>query len=640
MISVNQPDKRVVLTGNEAMARGALEAGIDFCTSYPGSPCVEVAAALFNVAHKMGHYGEWSTNEIVAIEAAAAASFAGLRSLCVMKHNGIAVTADFLVSLNHAGARGGLVIIVGDDPGAHSSINEVDSRHFARLAKVPLLEPSTIEEARDMVCWAFELSEQVETYVIVRATTRICHARGNLNLRELPEKPERTVRIESWDRFLCVAPAHGMVHNKMEQSRKIFESSVFNNYSGPKGASTVIVCSGPAALYSREALEILGLEDKVGLFKIGTTWPLPREKLLEELDCVEEIIFVEEIDPFIEQNLTSLIAQFGKKQLRFYGQMSGHISGEAGPGLGELNTDLVARSFAKIFKLPDPVREPESDNLREILKGGMPDRDMAMCAGCPHRASFWAIKTALEIDGRQGFTLGDIGCYTLGASRAGFWLLRSIFCMGSGIGLANGFGQLHRWGLEQPVLAVMGDSTFFHACIPALINGRYNNADFVAVVLDNSITAMTGFQPHPGIGITATGLTGHKLQIEKITEALGIKTVVGDPHQLNETTEKLCALLQEKGPRVMILRKECVLLVKKQDRRLFQVDTEKCVGDACGCSNFCSSVFGCPAITVDQDNKAVIDDVICNGCGVCKEWCPQGAIYEVDATEVKKNVTV
>ncbi len=640
MINLNQPGKRVIMTGNEAMARGALEAGVDFCTSYPGSPSVEVADSLFKVSEESNLYGEWSVNEMVALEAAAAASFAGLRSLCVMKQNGLAVTADFLLSLNHPGARGGLVIVVGDDPGAHSSINEVDSRHFARQAEVPMLEPATVDEARLMTRWAFALSEELETYVIIRVVTRVCHARGNLVLGELPEKPERSVRIEPADRFICFGPVHKKVHDRLARAREVFESSQFNIYSGPEKPAAVVAACGPAALYAAEALALLNLEEEVGLLKLGTTWPLPREKVLAHLGGAERIIFFEETDPFLEQNLTSLLAQFGGKAYRFFGQVSEHISGERGPGLGELNTDLAVRGLAAVFDLEDAGNLPDTAGLQDILKVGMPDREIAMCPGCPHRASFWALKTALEIDGRQGFVMGDIGCYTLGAFKAGFSLLRSVMCMGSGVGLVNGFGQLHRFGMDQPALAVMGDSTFFHACLPALINGYYNRADFVAVVLDNSVTAMTGFQPHPGVGLTATGTRVTPLKIENITTSIGLPTVVADPHALNDTVETLFGLLQGKGPRVLILRKECALTAAKKERKLYRVDPAKCVGEACGCSNFCGRVFGCPAIFINTESRPEISDVLCTGCGACAALCPRGAIYEVTEAEVKENAAI
>jgi indolepyruvate ferredoxin oxidoreductase, alpha subunit len=637
MVNLNKPDQRVIMTGNEALARGALEAGVDFCSSYPGSPCVEVAESLFKLADKDGQfYGEWSSNEMVALEAAAAASFAGLRALCVMKQNGLAVTADLLLSLNHPGTRGGLVIVVGDDPGAHSSINEVDSRHFARHAEVPLLEPSTVEEARDMCRWAFGFSEQLETYVIIRAVTRICHARSNLILGELPFKEKKTVQVKPQDRFFCFAPMHGMIHARQKQARLAFEESVFNCYNGPEEAETVVVASGPASLYAREALELLDLDQNTGLLKIGTTWPLPRKMVLKHLQGADQIIFFEESDPFLEQNITSLLAQFGNKSYRFFGQVSGHISGEAGPGLGELNTDMAARGLARVFDLPDPVKLPQTANLHGILKAEIPDREMTLCPGCPHRSSFWAIKCALELDGRQAFVLGDIGCYTLGIFKTGFMLLRSVMCMGSGIGLANGFGQLHRFGMKQPVLAVMGDSTFFHACLPALVNGIYNRADFIAVVLDNTVTAMTGFQAHPGAGRTADGTAVEPVKIESITTGMGLKTLIADPHNLDETIPALYGLLQEKGPRVFILRKECALQAARKGRKLYRVIAEKCAGETCGCNNFCGTVFGCPAISTVGDSKASISDVLCTGCGACVSLCPRGAIVAVEEAAAKQ----
>ena len=637
MINLNNPGSKVIMSGNEAMARGALEAGVDFCTSYPGSPTVEVAESLFRLDHKYNVYGEWSVNEMVALEAAAAASFAGLRSLCVMKQNGLAVTSDFLLSLNHPGTRGGMVIVVGDDPGAHSSINEVDSRHFARHAEVPLLEPVDVSEARDMMAWAFELSEKIETYVILRVVTRVCHARGNLVLKEIPEKPQKSVQVEPWDRFLCIAPMHGMVHSRQAQAREAYEDSFFNSYTGPNEAESVIVASGPSVLYAREAMEMLNLDTKVGLLKLGTTWPLPHNWILERLQKTSNIIFFEETDPFLEQNITSMLAQFGSKTYNFFSQASGHIGGETGPGLGELNTDLAVRGLTKVFDLPDPPSLPETGHLKDILKVSMPEREMALCPGCPHRSSFWAIKSALELDGRKGFVLGDIGCYTLGASKSGFWLLRSVMCMGSGVGLANGFGQLHRFSMNQPVLAVMGDSTFFHACLPALVNGIYNQADFIAVILDNSITAMTGFQPHPGVGVQATGEEVKPLSIEKVTESIGLKTLVADPHKLDETIPLLYDLLQEKGPRVLILRKECALKAAKKELKTYRVISELCAGDSCGCNNFCSSTFACQAISIGTDSKAVIDDVLCTGCGACVLLCPREAIEEVIKEEVSSS---
>lgn len=629
MISIDQPGKTVIYTGNEAMARGALEAGVRFCASYPGSPCVEVADLLFRLPER-AVYGEWSTNEIVAMEAAAAASFSGLRSLTVMKQNGIAVASDFLLSLNYAGVKGGLVLVVGDDPSAHSSINEVDSRHFARFAEVPLLEPATAEEARDMTRWAFELSEKTKTFVIIRVVTRICHARGNVVLGELPPVPDQVPYMGPFDRFLCVGFFHGLVHARQEEARKVFEDCTFNRYDGPPGASTVVVASGPSALYAREALTLLGKREEVGILKMGATWPVPRDFVLKHVGGADNIIFFEETDPFLEQNITSTLAQFGDRKYNFFGQASGHVKGEYGPGLGEMNPDQAVSSLSNIFGMEHPLAAPDPSIVNEILKEGLPQRELAMCPGCPHRSSFWAIKNALELDGREGIVLGDIGCYSLGASRAGFYLLRSIFCMGSGAGLANGFGQLHRFGFTQPVIALVGDSTFFHACLPALVSARYNNADFTLVVLDNSTTAMTGFQPHAGTGKTGSGAPALPMKIEDITTGMGIPTEIGDPHRLNDTLDTLYRMIKRKGPKVFILRKPCSLEAARVEKHLYQVDPDKCIGDDCGCSRFCSRTFGCPAIFFDREKgKLYINDLLCTGCGACVDLCPRGAIYEV-----------
>ncbi|MBS4023932.1 MAG: 4Fe-4S binding protein [Dethiobacter sp.] len=624
MSNQNNAGTTVLMTGNEAAARGALEAGVRFCTSYPGSPAVEVADVLFSAKDV---YGEWSTNEIIAFEAAAAASYAGLRAITVMKHNGLAVAADFLLSLNHAALKSGLVVVIGDDPSGHSSVNELDSRQFVRFAEVPLLEPSTIEEAREMTRYAFELSEQVGTFVIVRLVTRICHARGNVVLREIPDFPAVKPSIGKEERFRCRPPLHVDVHVRQEKAREIYEHSPFNSYSGPQ-SETVIVSSGPSVLYAREALQILGLEDKVGLLKLGASWPVPREFVLKTAGHAENIIFIEDIDPFIEQNIITVLAQFGGKRYKFFGQGSGHVKGEWGAGMGEMNPDQAVQALCNVFDLPNPLKAPAVPTPDGVLKEELPVRELTMCPGCPHRSSFWAIKTALELDGRDGFPLGDIGCYAMGARKASNFLLRSVFCMGSGAGMANGFGQLQNMGFDQPVIATVGDSTFFHACLPALVNARYNNADFTLVVLDNSTTAMTGFQPHAG---TATPGKDSKsiMMIEDVTRGMGLETVVCDPHQLDDTVENLCRLLKKKGANVLIMRKPCALMNYRLEQRLFEVDSEKCLGDDCGCSRFCSRVFACPAIFFDESiGKAYINDTLCTGCGACATLCPRGAIYE------------
>ncbi len=422
-----------------------------------------------------------------------------------------------------------------------------------------------------------------------------------------------------------------MIHKRQARAKTIFENSNFNCYYGPEKASTVVIASGPPVLYVREAFKILGLEKKVGLLKLGTTWPLPHDLIIKHVSHADKIIFFEETDSFLEQNVTSLLAQHGSKTYKFFGQASGHVECDMGVGLGEMTPDNAVLGLAKVLNIENPLYNPHTSVVTGVIEDTLPERDLTMCPGCPHRSSFWAIQTALELDGRNGFVLGDIGCYTLGAFRAGNYILRSALCMGSGIGLANGFGQLHRFGFNQPVVALAGDSTFFHSCLPALVNAMYNNADFTLIILDNKTTAMTGFQPHPGTGLTARGEETVSITIDGITRAMGIKTMIADPHQLNDVVEILYGLFKEKGPKVLVLQKPCALRESHLKDRFFQVDHEKCIGDSCGCSRFCSRAFGCPAIFFDHElEKAYINDSLCNGCGACVDLCPRGAIFEKD----------
>lgn len=626
-VQLDDPGRRVLLMGNEAIARGAIEAGLAFCSTYPGSPTVEIPATLFELGSEFGIYGEWSVNEKVALEAAAAASFAGLRSMCVVKHNGLHVAADFLLTLNLSGNKGGLLLVVGDDPSAHSSLNETDSRHMAAHAEIPLLEPSTPREAKEMTAWALELSEQLRLVVMMRVTTRICHARGNVELGEISHREEKP-DFGIYDRFLGSALLHGMQHMKLQNARWAFETSPFNHYEGPADAATIVVACGPAVTYAREAIRRLGLTERVGLLKLGTTWPLPEDFVVGNLKSAHDVIFMEEIDPVLETRVKALLADKGLAGITFHGQASAEVGGSRGPGLGELNPDIATAALARITGAQLVTRRPAD---RPPAMGTVMDREMTFCAGCPHRASFWAIKSALEMDGRGGFALGDIGCYSLGALKTGYNALRTLHSMGSGLGLANGFGQLSRFGFDQPVMAVIGDSTFFHAGVPALINARYNEAKFTAVVLDNSATAMTGFQPHPGTGTRAGGAPAPTLTVEQVCAGLGIPVTVADPYDVEATVEAILDSIEQPGVNVLILRRACATMTGKQttEKRRFYVDQEKCRGDACGCARFCARVFACPGNIWDAAaGKAKIDDVVCVGCGVCATLCPQGAIKE------------
>jgi len=627
------PGKTVLMMGNEAIVRGALEAGVDFSSSYPGAPASEIQEYLARSAKIFGHHAEWAVNEKIALEACVGVSFAGLRSLTAMKQNGINVASDTLNTMNLAGTKGGIVLVVADDPAAHSSTNEMDSRAHARLAELPLLEPGTIAEAKEMVGYAFELSERHKLIAIMRSVTRISHARGNVVLGALPKR-DRKPEVGAGDRFIASPVFHPLLHRKNEAIRREFETSPFNTYEGPDDAEIVIITSGTGAMYSWEAVRALGLKDVVGVLKLGTTWPLPRELIMKHLWHAKDVVIIEEVDPFLEDNVKVIAAGGVFEELempRIHGKRTGQVAGPRGPGIGEMDVNVVADVLGKLTGKSKPKRSEKYEKAAKSMKEvGLPGREWAFCAGCPHRASFWVIRTALKLDGREGFLIGDIGCYSMGVSKTGYNLARNLSCMGSGIGHANGLGQLKKMGFNQPIVAIAGDSTFYHSCLPGLAHAKYNGANFTYVVLDNSATAMTGFQPHPGSGKNALGEPRPPLDIGAICKAFGIETEIVDPFDFEEAVSVLYDTLQEAEIKVLIFKQKCQLVQQREldeARPKVYIDPQVCVGDACGCMRFCSRVFGCPALIWDAEaEKAVIDEVVCNSCGVCVNVCPQGAI--------------
>ncbi len=622
MITANQPGKTYLIQGNEAISRGALEAGISFAAAYPGSPSSEILTMLGHVANEMELYAEWSTNETCALEACMGASFANVRSLCIMKQNGLLVVGDALHSAALSGVKGGLVLVVADDPSAHSSTNEFDSRHQARSAAIPMLEPATMQEAKDMVKWAFELSEQLQQLVMVRGVTRICHGRSNVTLGAMPVEIKRPATIGEWDRMIAINWFKDAQLAKLEQAQEIFEESPFNWYIGPEDSDLLIITSGTGWFYSREAVETLGLQESVGILKLGCTWPLPEKLIIKHLAATKKVLVVEEVDPFLEQNIAQIMAYHPGLQVELLGRQGQ----KALPRAGELNPDVVRNALAAITKTDYTGPQMEMIPAEDAVV--IPARDLTFCAGCPHRASFFLLKQTIRIHEGQGVVMGDIGCYTLGGQRAGHYLYNYLGCMGAGISAAEGLGQLNRFGFKQPVIALAGDSTFFHSCMPALVNAKYHDANMLFVILDNSATAMTGFQPHPGIGLTAMGKAAQPISIKNVVEAMGCKVTVADPYNIEETTEVVYGLLKEPGLKVLILEQECATLaVRKQKKRKVWVDPELCRGDNCGCGRFCSRVWGCPGNIWDYEaQKAAIDEVVCIGCGVCATLCPAGAI--------------
>jgi len=631
VIALDEPGKELLMMGNEAIARGALEAGVRVGAAYPGTPSTDIIENLAAVASQMGLYVEWSVNEKVALEVASAAAFSGLRAICAMKQNGMNVASDYLLTLNLVGVKSGLVLVACDDPQGHSSNNEQDSRLFAKMADLPLLEPSTFQESKEMTQWAFELSEEVGGVVILRGVTRTSHARGNVVLGKLPPPGGKPYfdRSKQWLTQPLV-PKHQQLHHTLDRLEEIYAQSPFNEYLGPERPKLLIITCGTGWLYSQEAVELLELGKKVGILKLGTTWPLPSRMIADHLKKTERVLLVEEVDPFLEGNVKEIAADFSRKigPKDFFGKKSGHI-----PPVGEMTTDRVVDALTKVFKISYPARTAAYEKrAQKVAKEMLPGRALGFCAGCPHRASFWSIKNALQMDNRQGFATYDIGCYALGRGPAGYHQLRVGGAMGTGTGLASGFGKLSNLGFEQPVIAMCGDSTFFHSAMPALVNAHYNKSNLVMVILDNSATAMTGFQPHPGVGRNAMGDEVTPVDIENVCRAFGAKVEVTDPFDIPGTRDKLLRALEDpEGAKVLVMRRRCQMLKGKDEKPPYRVfvDPRKCIGENCGCDRVCTRVFKCPGLIWDaKEGKSKVDEVICIGCGVCADICPEGAILK------------
>lgn len=630
-----------LLMGNEAIVRGALEAGVRVAAGYPGTPSSEIIENLSKAAGDRSVYVEWSVNEKVALEVAAAGSFAGLRSLCALKQNGVNVASDFLLHLSLSGTRGGMVLISCDDPGALSSVNEGESRHFAKLMELPLLEPGDFQEARAMTKWAFELSESLRGLVVLRSVTRLSHASGNVTTGPLPEiagKPyfsNKGFILDPENGPVITAPVplrHTMLQDKLKKAAALFEESPFNTYSGPEKPELLIITSSACTLYSREAVSVLGAADRVGILKLGTTWPLPPELMKRRLATAGKILFVEEVLPFLEENVKVFAAEHADELglKKFHGKNDGSI-----PSVNELNPDLVATAIARALGTAYAPIDPEWERKAQILAfTKAPNRELTFCPGCPHRASFWSIHNALQLDGRDGFVCGDIGCYTMAILPCGFSSLKTAHSMGSGTGIASGFGKLADFGMDQPAMAVCGDSTFFHAAIPALINAVHHKSDVILAVLDNSGTAMTGFQPHPGLSVDAMGNDVPRIDIAGVCRSIGARVEVSDPFDIEQTREKLLSMIEDgSGARVLILRQICALSPERKGKKRFdmRVDEKACIGEECGCGRLCTRVFRCPGLVWDREKgKARIDEVICAGCGVCASVCPSGAIIRTE----------
>ena len=622
-------DEKLFLLGNEALVRGVLEAGVNFAAAYPGTPSSEIIERLSRVAKERSLHVEWSTNEKVACEGAAAAAVSGLSSLSAMKNAGLSVALDFLTHLSLTGLgdqKGSMVVVVCDDPDAHSSGDETDSRWQARFAYAPMLEPTSVQEAREMIRYCFDLSREHGCYVFLRSYTRLSHGSSIVELGPLP--PAQKAQAHP-DTATAVNPYLGRVHHimaleRLEKIKEQFEASKFNEYFGPKDADLLVIASGNGFPCAQEALGMLDLEDKVGLLKLATIWPFPADLVRSHAKTAKRILVLEEVDPVVEVLVKEALNGTEAAQVEVLGKGSGYI-----PVHGEMTPDRALGALSKITGQKTRGRSTDYEaKLKEIDDELLISRGLIWCPGCPHRASFWALDRAVKAEGGEVYVTGDIGCYTLDVFPEGKCQMNMLHAMGSSIGLAAGLGQMGKFGWEKPVVSICGDSTFYHAALPGLVNAIYNEANLIHVVLDNDATAMTGFQAHPGVGYNAIGEPAPRLDVVKVCEALGVPVVVSDPFDLRGTTKCLRKLMAEKeGVRILILRRACELVRMKRDKNKpfkVTVNQDKCKGEECG---RCYSKFRCPAFVREAETgKASIREDVCSGCGVCASICPFKAI--------------
>lgn len=571
-----------LMLGNEAVARGLYEAGCSFVSSYPGTPSTEIT----EIAAKYPEiYAEWAPNEKVAMEAAFGASFAGRRSFCGMKHVGMNVCADPLFTISYTGVNGGMVIAVADDPGMHSSQNEQDSRHYAIAAKLPMIEPSDSAEALEYTKLAYELSEKYDTPFIIKMCTRVAHSQSLIEPSErvLPDQIPYEKNISKYVMMPGNAiRRHPIVEERTKALTAYAEITPLNRIEDGTDTSIGIITSSTCYQYVKE---VFG--DKYPVLKLGLVNPLPEDMIKRFAAAVKQVIVVEELDPIIETHCRNIGIKVKGKELFGY--------------LGEFSQNIIAQKLGKEIE------------KGEKLDDNIPVRPPVMCAGCPHRGLFFTLKK------NKVTVLGDIGCYTLGAVSP----LNSIeytICMGASVSGIHGFNKANEGKSDNKTVAVIGDSTFMHSGVTGLINIAYNESNSTVIILDNSITGMTGHQQNPATGFNLKGDPCTKIDLEALCHAVGIKRVsVVDPYDLKECDEVLKEELEIKEPSVIISRRPCALLKYVKHPGPISCDSTKCIG----CKS-CMQI-GCPAISI-VDKKAVIDNTLCTGCGVCGQLCKFGAL--------------
>lgn len=608
----NDPGARILMLGNEAIARGAVEAGVAFGSTYPGTPSSEISLNLFQISQRSDLYFEYSTNEKVALEVAAGAANAGLRTICIMKHVGLNVAADPLMTLAYVGVKAGLVILSADDPSMFSSQNEQDNRYYAKLSGLPMLEPSSVAEAKEMAVYAFDLSEKLQEPVILRTTTRINHSNALVTLGEI--QPPRTRGDFKKDPFSYVTvPAvsrqlHVKLLKNLDKAEAIAQECQYNQILG--AGSLGVICNGVSLNYIQDAVIELNMTGKIKILRLGLSHPMPARLVKAFLGSCEKVLVVEEGEPFMEEAVKALAQEAGLT-LPIKGKGEGLFS-----RLYEFNPSLVRQVMASFFAVA--CQQPAKISMEDVPE--IPARPPNLCAGCSHRATFYAIKQAAG--GRETIYPTDIGCYTLGflpPLAMGDFLI----CMGSSVSSSCGFSK----ATDKKVVSFIGDSTFFHSGMTGLANAVYNNHNFTLVILDNGTTAMTGHQPNPGVDMQALSLEGYnRISIEAVVKALGVRHItIVKPYKLKKSIAAIKEALDFEGVSVVISQEMCTLYarsMKKLKTRAFQVT------DKCKQHRNCLNDFACPAFYT-QGDLVKIDPDVCTGCTVCAQICPENAITPI-----------
>lgn len=584
--------------GNEAIGLGAIHAGVNLVAGYPGTPSTEILETVAKNNDGSIHV-EWSVNEKAALEVAAGGAYAGARVLVTMKQVGLNVASDPLMSLAYVGVKGAMVIVSADDPGPISSQTEQDTRHFAHFCKLPVFDPSSPEEAYEMIKDAFDYSEKYQTPVLFRPTTRICHGCGDILVDEKYEKHIPEGFVKDTMRWVIFPRTSFLNHQKIEkrnpQIGDEFSSYRFNTItgSGKKGICT----HGASYGYVMENLE--GSSGEAKVFKVATPFPFPEKQALDFLRGLDEVMCFEELDPVLERELIYICGKYGLN-VKIHGKIDGCVQ-----SAGENSAESVAKVLESFLGIkPTESAFPKPPEL--------PVRPPVLCAGCPHRASFYAVKQAVK--GRKAVFSGDIGCYTLGNAMP-LDMVDTCLCMGADVTIAQG---LHIIEPDTLNFSFIGDSTFFASGITGVVNAVYNQNDIILIVLDNSTTAMTGHQPHPGTGVTMMGEVAQKVSIEAILKAIGLTSVeTVDPLDLSAAVGAVQRAAEKSGVRAVIFKSPCIAVTKSEKK--YEI-TDKCVG----CKK-CISQLGCPAIVIDE-GRVTVEKSLCFGCSLCAQVCPVGAI--------------